>query len=311
VAKPFRFGVQCGPVTLGNEFRERVRAIEATGYSTLYVPDHFIDTQLAPMVTLAAAAEATTTLRVGTLVLGNDYRHPALVAKEAATIDLLSDGRVELGIGAGWMKADYDALDLVYDSPGTRIARLAEAIAVIKRCWSPGPFSFSGEHYTIGAYDATPKPVQQPHPPILVGGGGRKVLSLAGREADIVGINPNLRAGALTADAVQSSLADLTAQKIAWVREGAGERFDQIELQIRYFMVAVTDDRRALAESMAPGFGLTADEALASGVALVGTVDEICDQLVQRRDEWGVSYVIIGDDNTGAFAPVVTRLAGT
>ncbi len=311
MAKQFRFGVQCGPVTSGSEFRERVRAIEAIGYSTLYVPDHFVDTQLAPMVTLAAAAEATTTLRVGTLVLGNDYRHPAVVAKEAATIDLLSDGRVELGIGAGWLKVDYDALDLVYDSPGTRIARLAEAIAVIKRCWSPGAFSFSGEHYTIGDYDATPKPVQQPHPPVLVGGGGRKVLSLAGREADIVGINPNLRAGAVTAEAVQSSLADLTAQKIEWVREGAGERFDQIELQIRYFMVAVTDDRRALAESMAPGFGLTADEALESGVALVGTVDEICDQLVQRRDEWGVSYVIIGDDNTEAFAPVVTRMAGT
>lgn len=288
-----------------------MRAIEASGYSTLFVPDHFVDQQLSPMVTLAAAAEATTTLRVGTLVLGNDYRHPAAVAKEATTIDLLSDGRVELGIGAGWMTADYDALDLVYDSPGTRIARLAEAIAVIKGCWSPGAFSFSGEHYTIAEYDATPEPVQQPHPPVLVGGGGRKVLSLAGREADIVGINPNLRAGALTADAVQSSLADLTAQKIEWVREAAGERFDEIELQIRYFLTAVTDDRRALAEALAPAYGLNADEALESGVALVGTVDEICDQLVQRRDEWGVSYVIIGDDNVEAFAPVVARLAGT
>jgi probable F420-dependent oxidoreductase len=311
VAKAFRFGVQCGPVASGSEFRARVRALEASGYSTLYVPDHFVDQQLAPMVTLAAAAEASTTLRVGTLVLGNDYRHPAAVAKEAATLDLLSDGRVELGIGAGWMTADYDALDLVYDSPGTRIARLAEAIAVIKGCWSPGAFSFSGEHYTIADYDATPKPVQRPHPPILVGGGGRKLLSLAGREADIVGINPNLRAGALTADAVQSSLADLTAQKIAWVREAAGERFGEIELQIRYFLVAVTDDRRALAEALAPAYGLTADEALESGVTLVGTVDEICEQLVQRRDKWGVSYVIIGDDNAEAFAPVVARLAGT
>jgi probable F420-dependent oxidoreductase len=205
--------VQCGPVASGDEFRARVRAIEASGYSTLFVPDHFVDQQLSPMVTLAAAAEATTTLRVGTLVLGNDYRHPAAVAKEATTIDLLSDARVELGIGAGWMTADYDALDLVYDSPGTRIARLAAAIAVIKGCWSPGAFSFSGEHYTIAEYDATPEPVQQPHPPVLVGGGGRKVLSLAGREADIVGINPNLRAGALTADAVRSSLADLTAKR--------------------------------------------------------------------------------------------------
>jgi probable F420-dependent oxidoreductase len=306
----FRFGVQATGAATASEWRDKARKIEDLGFSTLFTPDHFLDTVLAPMVAIAVAATATSTLRVGTLVLGNDYKHPAVVAKEAASLDVLSDGRVELGIGAGWMQTDYDALGMPYDSAGLRIERLAEAIAVLKGSWGPGPFSFAGEHYTITDYDAIPKPVQQP-PPLLIGGGGPRLLRLAGREADIVGINPNLRAGAVTADAVQSSVASETKRKIDWVREGAGDRFDDIELQIRYFVCAVTDDARGLAESMAPGMGLTADEALESGVALVGTVDEICDTLVARREEWGVSYVVVGDDNLDAFAPVLARLAGT
>ena len=309
-ARRFRFGVQATGAATASEWRDKARKIEDLGFSTLFMPDHFLDTVLAPMVAIAVAAAATSTLRVGTLVFGNDYKHPAIVAKEMATLDVLSDGRVELGIGAGWMKTDYDALGMPYDSAGVRIERLEEAIAVMKGSWGPGPFSFAGEHYTITDYDAVPKPVQQP-PPLLVGGGGPKLLRLAGREADIVGINPNLRAGAITADAVQSSIASETKRKIDSVREGAGDRFDDIELQIRYFVCAVTDDARGLAESMAPGMGLTADEALESGVALVGTVDEICDTLVARREEWGVSYVVVGDDNFDAFAPVVARLAGT
>ncbi len=274
------------------------------------MPDHFIDTRLAPMVALAIAAEATTTLRVGALVFDNDYKHPAILAKEMATIDLLSEGRAELGIGAGWMKVDYDALGLVYDSPGVRIARLEEALAVIKGCWADGPFSFSGTHYTITDYDSIPKPLQQPLP-ILIGGGGRKVLTLAGREGDIIGINPNLRAGELSSDQAADTVAEQTERKIGWIKEGAGDRFDDIELQIRYFFAAVTDDRRALAEAAAPAFGITADEALGSGVALLGTIDEICDTLVERRERWGVSYIVIGDDIADAFAPVVARLAGS
>ncbi len=291
-------------------WRESARHIEALGYSTLFMPDHFIDTRLAPMVALAIAAEATTTLRVGALVFDNDYKHPAILAKEMATIDLLSEGRAELGIGAGWMKVDYDALGLVYDSPGVRIARLEEALAVIKGCWADGPFSFSGTHYTITDYDSIPKPLQQPLP-ILIGGGGRKVLTLAGREGDIIGINPNLRAGELSSDQAADTVAEQTERKIGWIKEGAGDRFDDIELQIRYFFAAVTDDRRALAEAAAPAFGITADEALGSGVALLGTIDEICDTLVERRERWGVSYIVIGDDIADAFAPVVARLAGS
>ena len=308
--RTFRFGVQATGAASAQEWRDKARKIEDLGFSTLYTPDHFIDTVLAPMVAISVAATATATLRVGTLVLGNDYKHPAVVAKEAATLDLLTDGRVELGIGAGWMQTDYEALGIPYDSAGLRIERLGEAIAVLKGSWGPGPFSLAGDHYTITDYDGVPKPVQQPLP-LLVGGGGPKLLRLAGREADIVGINPNLRAGAVTADAVQSSVATETKRKVDWVREGAGDRFDDIELQIRYFVCAVTDDARGLAEAMAPGMGLSADEALESGVALVGTIDEICDTLVARREEWGVSYVVVGDDNVEALAPVVARLAGT
>ncbi len=309
-ARRFRFGVQLGGATSGVEWRERARQIESLGYSTLYMPDHFVDTELAPMVGIAAAAEATETLRVGTLVLGNDYKHPAVVAKEFATLDLLSGGRVEAGLGAGWQQTDYDALGFPYDRPGLRIERLEEAIAILKGAWGAQPFSLDGAHYTIAEYNGLPKPVQQPIP-ILVGGGGPKLLGLAGREADIVGINPNLRKGRVSKDAIHDSVASMTKQKIEWVREGAGARFDDLELQIRYFVCAITDDRRGLAEAMAPGFDLSADDALESGVALVGTVDEVCDLLRARRDEWGVSYVVVGVDQYESFAPVVERLAGT
>jgi probable F420-dependent oxidoreductase len=309
--RPFRFGVQVAGSHDAAAWRALARKVEDLGYTTLFMPDHFIETELAPMVGIAFAAEATTTLRVGMLVLGNDYKHPAVTAKEAATIDVLSDGRLEFGLGAGWMKTDYDTLGLPYDSAGTRVERLAEALAVIKGAWGDKPFDHQGAHYHLTAYDGLPKPVQQPHPPILIGGGGPRLLRLAGREADIVGINPNLRAGAITGDALQTSLAAQTRQKVDWISEGAGDRFSELELQIRYFVAAITDDARGLAEALAPGLGASADEALSSGVALVGTVDEVCHTLRQRREEWGVSYVVLGHDTFEQFAPVVERLAGT
>jgi probable F420-dependent oxidoreductase len=307
----FRFGVQTGGAASAREWAEKVRKIEALGYSTLSMPDHFVDTPFAPMVGIAMAAEATDSLRVGTLVLGNDYKHPAVVAKEFATLDVLSDGRVEAGVGAGWMKSDYDALGFPYDSPGERIERLRETLAILKGAWGPAPFSFEGKHYRITDYQGLPKPAQQPHPPLFVGGGGRRLLTLAAREADIIGFTPAARSGEVTPDQARETLPAAWTEKFEWVREAAGERFSDIELQIRYFFAAITDDRRGLAEAAAPAFGISADEALSSGVALVGTVDECCDLLVQRREEWGVSYVVLGDDQYEAFAPVVARLAGT
>jgi probable F420-dependent oxidoreductase len=309
--RPFRFGVQCAAARPAKEWAEYARRAEGLGYSTLFMPDHFVDTDFAPMVGLSFAAAATTTLRVGMLVLGNDYKHPAVTAKEAATLDVLSDGRLEFGLGAGWMTADYEALGLQHDPPGTRIERLAEALDIVQQGWADGPFDFAGEHYTILGYDGKPKPVQQPRPPILVGGGGPKVLRLAGQVADIVGINPILRAGEIGADAARDTLGDATARKVGYVREGAGDRFDDIELQVRYFIAAVTDDAIGLATSLAPMFGVTAEESLQSGAVLAGTVDEICDTLVARRETTGVSYVVLGDDQLDAFAPVVARLAGS
>jgi probable F420-dependent oxidoreductase len=309
--RKFRFGVQSNGAGSAREWREKARKVEDLGYSTLYMPDHFVDTRFAPMVGIATAAEATESLRIATLVLGNDYKHPVVVAKEFATLDVLSDGRVEAGIGAGWMRVDYEALGLPYDRAGTRIERLAEAIAVLKGAWAPEPFSFEGKHYRIADYDGLPKPVQQPRPPIFVGGGGRKLLTLAAREADIIGVTPAARTGEITTEQARETLPATWTQKFAWVREAAGDRFDDLELQIRYFFAAISDDRRGLAEAAAPAFGISADEALESGVALVGTVDECCELLEQRREEWGVSYVAFGDNEYEAFAPVVARLAGT
>lgn len=309
--RTFRFGVTALSAASGAEIRDTARRIEDLGYSTVFMADHFADTVLAPMVAVSFAAAATTTLRVGQLVLGNDYKHPVVTAKEAATLDVLSDGRLELGLGAGWMIADYEQLGIPYDSAGTRIDRLAEAVEVVKRSFAAEPFDFVGDHYRISGYTGKPTPVQQPRPPLLMGGGGPRMLRLAGREADIVGINPNLRAGAVGADALQSTRADLTAQKVEWVREGAGDRFDDLELQIRYYVAAITDDARGLAEMVGRGFGISPEEALGSGVMLAGTVDEVCDLLVQRREEWGVSYIVVGGDAYEAFAPVVARLVGT
>jgi probable F420-dependent oxidoreductase len=306
----FRFGVQASGTEEDN-WRDTAKQVEDLGYSTLYMPDHFIDTRLAPMPALAIAAAHTTTLRVGALVFDNDYKHPAILAKEMATIDELTDGRCELGIGAGWMKTDYDALGLPYDSAGVRIARLDEALQVIKGCWAEGPFTFEGTHYQIRGYDAIPKPKQKPGPPILIGGGAPKVLRLAGREANIVGINPNLRAGAVTSDAAATASGAETVKKLGWIREGAGDRFDEIELQIRYFLCAITDDAHGFASAVAPGFDTTPEEVLGSGVALLGTIPEMIDQLVARRAEWGVSSIVVGGDNFVDFAPVVAALAGT
>lgn len=311
MTKPFRFGVQVSEATSGEDWRTKARRMEELGFSTLFMPDHFVDTKLAPVPAIAAAAEATTTLRIGTLVLDNDYVHPAIVAKEAATIDLLSDGRLELGLGAGWMRADYEALGLRYDRPGVRVDRFVEGVKILKGAWGDGPFSFEGEHYRIADYDGTPKPVQQPHPPLLIGGGAKRVLSIAAREADIVGVNPNLASGEIDPTVAKTAVAAATREKVGWIKEAAGARFDELELQVRYFLAQVTDDRQGLAEAMAPMFGLSPEEALESGVALVGTVEEIVDLCRQRREEYGFSYLVVGETEIESFAPVVAELAGT
>lgn len=309
----FRFGVQLAHAGSAKEWRETARKAEDLGYSTLAMPDHFVNEELAPMVAMSIAAEATEGLRVGSLVFDNDYKHPVVLAKEAATLDLLSDGRLEFGIGAGWQRTDYEASGIPYDPAGTRLDRFEEALRVVKGLWGEGALSFDGDHYTIDDLDGFPKPLQDPHPPVLVGGGGRRVLSIAGREADIVGLNANLRAGEISPDAAKTATDAATREKLDWIRAAAGERFDDLELNVLVFMTTITDDRDSMIEAMAPAFEITPAEAKAVPHVLVGTVEQIVDDLQERRERFGISYVTIqgGGDVMEQFAPVVERLAGT
>jgi probable F420-dependent oxidoreductase len=310
MSHPFRFSVSLGAAGDPEELIAGAQRAEALGYSSIVLPDH-LDGQIGPLVGLTAIATATTNLRVATLVLANDYRHPAVLAKELASLDLVSAGRLELGIGAGWMTADYDRAGIPHDRAGVRIDRLAEAIEVLKLCFADGPFDFEGDHYRISGLDSLPKPVQRPHPKLIVAGGGPRILGLAARTADIVAINPGLGAGVIDAEAGPTATADATDEKIAVVREAAGDRFDAIELQTRVHLAAIEPDRDALAGALAPAFGLTVDQALASPHALIGTVDQCVDTLRGWRERWGLSYVTWGADAMESMAPVVERLAGT
>lgn len=307
--RPFRFGVQVGHAEDADAWVGLARKAEDLGFSTFTMGDH-LDAQFAPTVGLMAAAAATRTIRIGALTYANDYRHPVVLAKEAATLDLLSGGRLELGIGAGWMTTDYEQAGIPLDRAGVRIERLAEAVTVLKGLFADDPISFAGEHYAIDGLDGSPKPVQRPHPPILIGGGGRRILQLAAREADIIGLNFNLHGGRIDATVGPDGTAEHTAEKLEWIREAAGDRFDQIELQVRIHLAVVTDDRAGLAEQLAPAFGLTPEAALSSPHSLAGTVEQIIDDLVEQRDRFGISYLGISADSMDDLAPVVARLAG-
>jgi probable F420-dependent oxidoreductase len=307
--KPFRFSVQEHHALSATQWRERARSIESMGYSALYLPDHFGD-QPGPIAALMAAADATTKLRIGSLVFDNDYRHPVVLAKEAATLDLLSDGRLDLGIGAGWMVSDYDHAGIPYDPPGTRIDRLEEALAIIKGLFAGKAFSFTGKHYTIKEMEGTPTPVQKPHPRLLMGGGGKRMLSLAAHEADIVHVNYNLKEGRTNPALIRTGLAEATDEKIGWIKQAAGDRLSAIELGFTIFFATVTDDRESVASAVAPGMGLEPKDVLAMPHFLIGTIDQIEEDLEERRERYGFSDVAVPDGAVDALAPVVEHLAG-
>ena len=309
-SRPFRFTVQASRLGHPDELRPLARKAEDLGASAITVADH-LDDQLAPLAALMAAADATTTLRIGSMVFANDYRHPVVLAKEAATIDVLSGGRLEFGLGAGWMAEDYRQAGLRMDPPGTRVARLEEALQVVTALWDDGPVDFAGEHYRVDGLEGRPKPLQRPRPPIVVGGGGPRVLGLAARYADIVGLNPNLRAGVIDAQAGPSATAEATEAKIAHVRAEAGDRFEQLELQVRIHLAIVTDERDAVFDAFAEGFGLTPDQARRSPHALVGTVEQISEDLVARREQFGISAIGLSASALDDLAPVIARLADT
>ncbi|HLI72833.1 MAG TPA: TIGR03621 family F420-dependent LLM class oxidoreductase [Acidimicrobiales bacterium] len=311
--RKFRFAAQLSKAPDGSarSWAEQARKAEDLGYSTLLMPDHFGD-QLAPVAALMAAADATEHLRIGTLVFDNDYRHPLVLAKEAATLDLLSDGRLELGLGAGWMRTDYEQSGIAYDTPGTRVDRFAEGVEIIAGLLSSdGPFSFTGKHYTIQEHTLLPRPVQRPRPPLILGGGGRRVLQIAAKWADIVGINVNLKDGTGGPEAAPNATPDATHRKIAWVKEAAGARFDDIELNSLIGFAIITDDRKGVIDTMAPHFGIDPLDAVHVPLALIGTLDQMAEELRWRREEYGMSYFSVEGEVWESLAPVVARLAGT
>jgi probable F420-dependent oxidoreductase len=292
------------------ELRPLARRAEDLGVSVLTVADH-LDDQLSPFTALMAAAEATTALRVGTLVLSNDYRHPAMTAKEAATVDRLSGGRLEFGLGAGWMLTDYRSAGLPLDPPSVRIERLDEALGIIRRLWSGEPVDHVGSHYRLDGLVLAPVPLQRSGPPVWVGGGGRKVLEVAARHADVIHLNPALPAGVIDHRAGPTATAAATDTKLAWIRAVAGDRFGEIELGTRIHLAIVTDERDDVYEALSSGFGLTPEEAKGSPHALCGTVEQIAEDLVARRERFGISNIGISASSIDELAPVIERLAGT
>ena len=305
--RSFRFGTGCYAASRSrSDYVDRVRRIEQLGYSVLVCPDGFAECWFGPLTSLMMAAEVSSTLRFETFVLANDLRHPAVLAKEAATLDVFSEGRFELGLGAGGgdFGADYSRLGIVPDSGGVRVSRLAESVQVIKGLFGDMPFDFSGTYYRISGLDGTPKPLQRPRPPLLLAGGRKRMLSLAGREADIVGLLPP------SGEASAFSLAT-TSQQIEWIRAAAGDRFSALELNTLIFDVAVTEHPREAAERIAQRWGVTAEVVLESIYFLVGTVDGIVDEIQTWRERFGISYIGVFEEFRDDFAPVVARLAGT
>ncbi|HSA48792.1 MAG TPA: TIGR03621 family F420-dependent LLM class oxidoreductase [Yinghuangia sp.] len=316
--RPFRFAVQGTKATSGAQWRDLARKVESLGYSTLFVADHYLGPgpaakeaslppqHLAPITAMATAAAVTETLRVGCRVFCIDYHVPAALAKEAATLDLLSDGRLEFGIGAGWSSAEYEAMGLTFDTAPRRISKLEEVVALLKAQWSGEPLDIKGEFVNVSGYAGLPRPVQS-RAPIMIGGGKKRVLSLAAREADIVSIN-NVPFAAVNEAGLTP--AEEAVRRLGYVRDAAGDRFAGLDIEASPYFTEITDDKDAAIERVA-GLMRVAPEVLADHPnVLVGTVDEIADRLEARRETFGANYISVQQAQVESFAPIVERLAG-
>jgi probable F420-dependent oxidoreductase len=315
-AHPFRFGVICERMPSAEEWIAKARYAENAGYATFLIRDHFtrepFGDQLAPMIALMAAADATKTLRIGNLVLDNDYRHPVMLAKEAATLDLLSGGRLELGIGAGWLKAEYEQAGMIFDAAGVRVSRLTEALRVLKGLFADLPLTYSGSYYSSSHLDGFPKPLQRPHPPILIGAGSRRMLELAAREATIVGILPKALPEGTISEEVVERLPATMAQKVEWVRQAAGERLGELELNMVIAPI-ITEQRQQRCEQLIRerGWsGVSVEQVLNMPSVFIGSVDQVADEMWRRREQYGFSYYVVSDSHMEEFTPIVSLLAG-
>jgi probable F420-dependent oxidoreductase len=309
--RPFRFGVVSHGAASRDEWYSQARKAEHLGYATFLVNDHLAST-FAPVPAIIAAAEATTTLRVGSYVFANDFRHPVMLAKEAATIDVLSNGRFEFGIGSGWAQADYTQSGIPLDSAGVRVSRVAEAVRIIKGAFADARFNFTGTHYQVQDLQGSSKPLQRPHPPLLIGGGSQRMLSIAAQEADIVGIN--VKTTATGGFDVSSLTAEATDQKVAWVQAAAGARFAALELSVLVPFVAVTEKQQEVAARYVQDWGIaeymTPQQLLESPHSVIGSIDQIIERLQAHRERYTCSYFVIHDHNMELFAPIVAQLTG-
>jgi probable F420-dependent oxidoreductase len=320
--RPFRFGLQAFEATTADEWFALVRRTEELGYSTLFSSDHYFgpgpiaDTighrpvEMGPLTSIAVAAAKTTTLKVGCRVFACDFHHPIVLAKEMATLDLLSGGRLEVGLGAGWTKAEYDGLGVPWDGAGTRIERLSEYIDAVRAHWTGEPIEVVGKHVNISGFAGRPLPHTPGGPPIMIGGGAPKILGLAGAKADIVSLNFNNAAGKLGGASVATSDAAATAQKIEWIRAGAGERFDDIELEIGAYFIAIGETGIAQRDAIAGRFGVDGETLAQHPHGLFGTTEQICETLIERRERYGISYITVAQRHVDEFAPVVAALTG-
>jgi len=304
---PFRFGVQAAVAPTMSAWRDQARLAEDLGYSTLYVPDH-LDAQFEPLVAMTVAAEATSTLNVGSGVLNNDLRNPVVLAKEIATLGLAAEGRVEVGLGAGWLRSDYEQAGIEFDEPAVRVDRLAESLAVMKSLWSEGTATFAGRYYTVSGAQCEPRPASPPR--VIVGGGSKRILTLAAQHADTVGVNTSLASGEKGGDLASQATFDHFDRCLTWIRDAAPDRFDSIELQIVAFATRVVASQRAALRT-ATMLGLPGEDALELPIALIGTPDELCERLLERRKRWGFTNIVVPGETMESFAPVVAQLAGT
>jgi probable F420-dependent oxidoreductase len=302
----FRFGVVAEYTQSRQDWISKAQRIEELGYTSFLVPDH-LDRDIAPIAAMMSAVQATSSVRVGSFVFNNDLRHPVVLAKEVATLDMLSGGRFEFGIGSGYRLANYEQMGIPFDAAGVRLSRLEEALHIIKGFFTGEPISFTGRYYAVSNLQGTPRPIQQPYPPIYIGGGGRRVLSIAAREANIVGFTPKSTPTGLD---MGTATEEATIEKVEWVRQAAGNRLAELELSIITFIVAVSDRREVLARQLAEPLGLSSEQVLRSPHMLIGSVTQITEQLQMQRERFGISYIKVPEAHMEKLAPVVALMTG-